>query len=282
MSHLEIEGIIFEAGDGISDGWYLSEMTGWRDAASPRVDLTLRPQAHGAFSPGKTYRGTKVISVQGSYTAATIEQCYTAMERLAGLAADGESFQFRYVDEIGPRSMTVWLVNGPQMPEALIGPFFKFAFDVVATDPRKYMDPVNDLSTGLPAAGGGLSWPVSWPVSWGAVGSLGRVSMTNVGTADSVPLFEITGGLPDGFVLTEVGTGNEIRFVGAIPSGSTLFLNPRTGRASLDGQADRSGLLTRSDWWSVSPGGSSAVQFASLGGVVGDPQLTVRFASANW
>lgn len=280
MAYAEIDDRLILT-EGSSVGFALEILSGWQTPAPPRVKLNLRPQAHGSFSPGVTYRDTKIVTVAGSFTGDTIEQAYAAMEQIAGLGSDGDSFTLRYVNELGAKTMTVWLANAPDLPDVLWTPYFRFAFEVVAIDPRKY-DDASPVSTELPSAAGGASWPVGWPVSWGAVGSLGRVTSTNMGTAPSVPLFQISGGLPNGFLLAEVGTGQEVRFEGAIPLGSTLYLNPRTGSASLDNQADRSGLLTRSEWWSVPPGGTSSVQFTTLGAVVGTPLLTVLFASANW
>lgn len=280
MTHAEIDSWLVLT-ENAPVGWSLEVIDGWRKPAPPRVKLEPRPQAHGSFSPGTTKRGSKVMTVRGSFTGSSIAEAYAAIEQLANLASVGDSFPIRYVDELGSKTMTVWLATEPDPPDVLWTPFFRFAFDVVAADPRKY-DEVFPGVTGLPVAAGGASWPLSWPVDWGVVGSLGRVSMTNMGGAESVPVFQIRGGLPDGFLLSEVGTGKEIRFEGAIPDGSTLFLNPRTGAASLDNQADRSGQLTRADWWSVQPGETSAVQFTTLGGVVGEPILTVLFASANW
>lgn len=276
MTYAEIDTWLVLAEDA-PIGWSLETIQGWKSPAPPKLSLQPRPQAHGSFSPGKTKRGSKVLTVKGSFTGASIDQAEQAMADLANLASDGDSFLIRYQGQ----TMTVWLATAPDMPDDIWTPYFRFEFDVTAVDPRKYDEVVPD-STGLPMAAGGATWPFAWPVDWGVVGSLGQVEMSNMGGAESVPVFQIAGGLPDGFVLTEVGTDREIRFTGAVPLGSTLFLNPRTGVASLDNQADRSGQLARADWWSVAPGETSTVQFASLGGAIGDPTLTVLFASANW
>ncbi len=254
-------------------------LTDWYSLAPAKNPKEERPQDHGSFRRGKIFRQSKTITVKGWAVAGNRTQAFERRQTLVGLLAAEDELLMRVTDDFSTteRVVVVEDVDVPDNPTTN----FEFAIDMTAEDPRRY-DVVVPKVTGLPMPAGGASWPVSWPVSWGAVGVLGRVSSTNTGTADSVPLFQVTGGLPDGFLLEQEGTGRVIRFEGAIPVGSTLFLNPRTGRASLNGQADRSGLLTRSDWWSVAPGGTSAVRFSSLGGHVGDPELTVLFSSANW
>lgn len=140
------------------------------------------------------------------------------------------------------------------------------------------------MTTGLQQDANGLYVPLTtgstpyW--DWGTEGVSGRVSASNTGTADTYSTFEVTGGLSGGFMLTWVPTGAEIRFVRPILTGSTVFLNPRTGRASIDGQSDVSGFLTKSEWWPVLPGEVGEVQFTPLGVTSGTPTLTVRTAAA--
>jgi hypothetical protein len=255
-------------------------LDGWYDLPDAKNDKNERPQAHGSCRRGEIFRESKVISISGFVTSSDQRQAFARRQQLIGMAAAADELTMRVTDDFSSTWRTV-VVENVDVPDRS-GKVFKYAIDVSAADPRRYDDPVPGLETGLPVAAGGMTWPTVWPVSWGAVGSLGRVSMTNIGYVDSVPVFEISGGLPNGFGLAEVGTDNEIRFEGAVPLGSTLYINPRTGRASLDGQADRSGQVTRSDWWSVKPGATSSVQFTTLGAVLGTPLLTVRFASANW
>jgi hypothetical protein len=148
---------------------------------------------------------------------------------------------------------------------------FAYSLDIVAVDPFRYGD-ADQVTTGLPTPGTGHTWPMVWPISWGTPGNPGRLTLTNPGTAVAWPIFQIQGGVQDGFELEEVGTGRVIRFDQTVLVGSTVELNPRVGTVFVDG-VSRSTFLTRRDWFSIPPGGTTQVQFRALGEPFGDPLL---------
>ena len=170
---------------------------------------------------------------------------------------------------------------GVRGPRELFSPYFKFVFDVVAYDPLRYGDPVM-VSTGIPVSGGGLLWPLGTTAleywDWGDEGVSGRVSVTNVGTADVWPSLTASGGLAGGFVVTNVTTGQTIRFVRPIPDGSSVTINQRTGSASIDGQSDVGGFITERGFFAIPAGETHQIQFAGLGAVTGTPQFTVTLS----
>jgi hypothetical protein len=166
---------------------------------------------------------------------------------------------------------------------------FTFAVDMLAVDPRRYtLGPDGDgssgvevVSTGLPSAGTGLVYPITYPLDYGTPGNIGRITVHNTGTAMSFSILEVTGGLSGGFELQEVSSGNRLRFERAVPVGSTVTLNPRTGTVTIDGPTnDVSGFLTRREWWGVPPGAVQEIQFNAIGTPTGTPTLTARTPSA--
>lgn len=276
---VQIDYLILRDGiNAVNDGWYFTELNGWDDLPDSKSDVEERPDSHGAFGQGEILRAAKVPEVRGFYVGSSSADVQAKRKMLKEIIAQ-DSFRVTVTDDLESAWATV--STGSADIDRGAHSVFEFAIDFVQVDPRTYTTQVDD-STGLPVAGGGLTWPVSWPVSWGVVGDLGRVEFVNVGTASSWPVFSVWGGLPEGFTLAEVGTGREIRFDGPIPEGHYLLVNPRTGLALLDGVEDRSGMLSRSDWWSVPAGGSSEVQFTSNGGTSGVPRVDTSFASANW
>ena len=277
--YLDVPGFTMSAGAG-SRGFFIADLPGWGDSPTPVIDLKNRPNSNGSFSPGEVFFGPKTFSVEGSYWGETVVQASEAKRQLVALAASGRSFPLTVTEETGTRTMMVWIASRVGVPAALFDPYFKFDFDVVAVDPRKY-GPTVIQSTGLPVAAGGLSWPLVWPINWGAVGSRSRVTNTNTGTTDAHEQFTITGGLLNGFTLTQIGTDREISYDGSIPEGSYVTVDSRTGAVLINGESDRSGLLVKSDWWSIPPGGTSTVRFTARGASLGNPTLTVRFAPAD-
>ena len=277
MTTSEFEGITFD--DEASTGFTISRLKGWWDAAPMRLNQNERPQADGNFGSAKNWRGARVISVQGSYVGVSMVDTYAAMEQVSAVQSSGVPSLFRVVEPSGAKQCVVSLANGPTLPDQIYTPYFTYSFDVVAADPLKYGDALT-VSTGLPTSGGGIAYPVTYPIDYGTPGNPGRITVSNPGTAATYSLLEITGGLAGGFELTEMG--RIIRFERPIPLGSTVYLNPRTGRVSLDGPSDVSGFLTRTAWWSVPAGGTREIQFNSLGAVTGTPTLTSRTSPAFW
>jgi hypothetical protein len=279
MTTLHFGGIDID--EEADDGFHLARLIGWDDAAPTRVTAEERPQGHGTFRPGPVYRGTRVVSVEGSWSGSSIEDAYRARRRMAALPA-GES-PFEVDDILGTTRMVGALAKAPQMDDQIYSPFFTFAFDVVsASDPFRYGDPVVE-TTGLPVAGSGIVWPLgtggAW-LNWGTTGDLGRVETPNDGTAETYSLLEVTGGMSLGFLLTWVPTGQLISFDREVPPGSTITIDPSKGSAVIDGQSDVSGYLTISDYWFVPPGETGSIQFAAKGVVTGTPTLTARTSPA--
>src|SRR5690606_22086397 len=116
----------------------------------------------------------------------------------------------------------------------------------------------------------------------GDIGTTGRVSLANDGTADTWPQFVIDGEVDaSGFEIVLVGTGRRLRFTGSVPAGSQLVLDSATGAVVIDGTADRGGRLTWRDWAPIPAGGSSEYAFIALGTDLG-ATLTVSARPAFW
>jgi hypothetical protein len=276
MTVVTFGGFTFD--DQAVSGFTLADISGWyRGAPSRRGDsIRKRPQNDGAFGSARFFRDGRVITVEGSYIGSSIADAYEARDALEALQADGLSSDFTVTDELGTRSATVELLTEPTPDEGLFSPFFKFAFDVFAADSRKY-GPEEVVSTGLPTSGSGITYPITYPISYGTAGDPGRVVVSNAGRFETFSLFEISGGLDAGFELKDISTGRRLRFERLVPLGSTVFVNPRTGRAYLDVPSnDVTGFLTVREWWSVPAGVSQEIQFSSWGGVSGVPTLTAR------
>ena len=281
MPTISFAGLTF-TGDMSTDGFAVARLMGWYDGASSRADMRPRPLSDGSFGVSRFYRGARVISLEGDWVGASMAEAYAARETLAAVQADGLPSTFSVTDELGVRSSVVVVDKSPIVDDVLTAPFFKWSFDVVAPDPRKY-GPEQAPFTGLPTAGTGYVWPAVWPADWGSGGNPGRVTATNTGTSATEPVLEVLGGLAGGVELVEITSGSYLRLERDIPSSSTVFFDTRTGRAYLDSSAnDISSFLTRRDWggFTIPAAGSRVVQFNGLGAVSGTPRLTVRFSPA--
>jgi hypothetical protein len=281
MAVVTFEGITFDGtGGDAGGGWHLARLTGWYDAAPSRVELRDRPQADGSFGVSRYFRGSRVVSVEGSYSGSSIEDAYAARDQLSALQASGVPSLFVVEDPLGSRTAEAVLAKAPTADDGLFSPFFQFAFDVVAMNPKRY-GPAVVTTTGLPSSLDGIDYPIGYVIDYGVPGDSGRLTVSNPGRADTEPMLEVTGGLGGGFELTDVFTGRVLRYVEAVPLGSTVYLNPRTGIVYIDAPTnDKSRALVRREWFALPAGETHEIQFNAIGSVSGTPTLTARTSPA--
>ncbi|QIK83115.1 phage tail domain-containing protein [Sanguibacter sp. HDW7] len=160
---------------------------------------------------------------------------------------------------------------------------------LTAPDPFLY-GPASTATTTFAALAGGLEFDLFSDgagedvgyLDFGAPSVTGRMTLTNPGTAPAWPQFRIEGPTPaGGFEIICVDTGRTIRYVGAVPAGSHVEINPASGTATLDDVADRGGQLVRREWFSVPAGKSIEIYFAPIGAST-PATLTAAFAPTYW
>jgi hypothetical protein len=124
--------------------------------------------------------------------------------------------------------------------------------------------------------------PPRSPLDFGPLATLGRLTLTNPGSAPSYPRFTVTGPLVGGFELVEVNSGRRLRLERDVPDGSTVVIDAKAGSVSYDGQGGYEGYLTARQWWPIPPMGSAVVLFTALGAPDPSALLTVQYAPAYW
>lgn len=240
-------------------GWYLGGV-GFRTAFEPY------PNAHGAHD-APVYRDPRVIGVEGFLVAETPALGKHACDTLNATLADGRLGTFAIDDpDIGYREAKVRL-SGTDGDYWNANQVNKFLLQFTATDPRKY-GPLVSAPGATPSKGPeGLTFPLFEPagtLDFGAGGRSGKVTVDNPGTADTDVVITANGPHLGGVQFTKVGTGERLIFPKDIPSGAELRLDSATGRATLNG-ADRTGQLTRLEFWKVPAKGSVQVALTPLG-----------------
>jgi hypothetical protein len=280
---LDLNGIVMQGfGPALLPGFYLVNLTDWYSLPNAKTEVRERPLADGAFGFAADYYQAATVSVDGVYLATDRTDLLQARAKLMQ-AVRGPSVPLTFTDELGP---TTRFVNVRAMPMADDHGkmYFTFSVDALSVDPNRYASGAPGLetvSTGLPAGGTGLAWKIAYPVVWGTPSATGRVTVHNIGTADSFTVMQVTGGLAGGFIITNVTTGDVLRLDRAVPLGSTVLLSPRTGRVTIDGlDNDISGFLTTRQWWSIPAESSQDLQFTAIGAPTGTPTLTATTAAA--
>lgn len=256
--------------------WTLTgDLPGWDNSgAGVRRESPERPHGHGAFS-GRGFRTGRSVSFDGLVECPSRAVAAGVKARLAALLADGRDGTLTVADDDeGTLTATVGLADMPAIDwSADRGLVIVCGFELWAPDPLRYGAVVSS-STGFPVEAGGLEYDLYTDgagadlgyLDYGVLAPGGRVSLTNAGTADAWPQFEVQGPVADeGFEIVTVGTGARLVVETPIPDGSSLVLDAATGAVLIDGTADRAGRLTWRDWAPVPAGGSVEYAFVPRG-----------------
>lgn len=278
-----IDGLVFD-GEGGSP-WVYTKLSGWYSSPPMRVEDEPRPTADGSFGSTRNFRAPRALTFVGAFQGDTfVEAESTLWDAFAAIQSDGVPFQLSVATDNGVRSCTVSLSGSAEISEGADRRTAVVTAQFVAADPVKY-GPSRTLSTGLPTSGGGLEYELGEPAGalyYGALGGLGRVVLTNGGTAETWPMFEVTGELTDGFYLQCLESGDVLRYERVVPAGTSVSLDARTGEVLVDGVSDGSTYLVRDEWFSVAPGGVCTVQFNAIGASSGTPLLDATISDGFW
>lgn len=269
MTYLvDVGGLVFTGEPGPGDRFVLIRLGGWFGAPPMRVDVVERPNGDGAFGSVRNFRGARVLQFEGALVGGDpVSAEEELMNAFAAVQSDGRPFPLTVTTARGALSVTATLVGDVEvepdwsMQRARVGATF------LCYDPIKY-GPEVQVSTGLPVEGGGLEYPLGDPdgaLFYGSVGSLGRVTLSNAGSADVWPVFTVSGLLDAGFEVRCIDTGSVIRYDRVVPAGTSVTVDSRTGSVLIDGVSDGSTYLTRDEFFPVRAGSQCEVQFSAVG-----------------
>lgn len=264
----------------------INSLEGWEDLPAPRQDSTARPQTHGKFD-ARVFGDERHVTISG--------RCLVPDDRDAALLALKAVFNLHPTSELpltitnAGRTLTSYarLVRFKSSSSDWGSGIIEWAAEWVCSDPLRYGDPVS-LSSTFYVLTGGLEFDLytdgssdSGYLEYGTLAASNRLLLSNPGDEDVWPQFQIAGPVPiDGFDIICVGTGDRLRFAGAVPVGSTLVIDSATGLVLLDGYSDQSGLLTMRDWTSIPAGGAEEFEFDALG--VFSAAVLTAIVSPGW
>ncbi|MDN6001642.1 hypothetical protein, partial [Bifidobacterium crudilactis] len=241
LDAVQLGDITFDGSD--SKGWIFQSLDAWHSLPESKAEISERPKAHGAFDVGTDWRQSAAFVLTVAYLSDSYTETVAAIRALTGLAQTDALITMSVSEEsvVTTRQVSIRRIDVPDLHDATsVG---SIAIDLLAPDPVAY-GVESSVSTGLPAPGGGVAFPVGFPVGFGAAGVDGRARFTNDGTAPAPVRFRVSGGLPDGFSLRCVETGDALTFRRPVASDDYVLLDSSDGSALLNGVSPVSGYLT--------------------------------------
>lgn len=250
MQTVTVDGLTFSTQGWTSpDGYtlWLDDIKGWTGDGPPvRRQRTERMNAHGEFAE-RGWRGGRLVTITGDAVCPSDAVAALAEQQLAALLADGLDGVLEVTD-----TATVTMSAGAGLfAEPKVGYTndltLTFQFQFLCPKPRRYGAAVNAV-TGVATPGGALEYPLDNPLDYGALGAPGTITLTNTGTADTAPVFTVTGDMPNGFTITHVQSGQQLVYPAPVLAGQTIRLDTSDASVWLEGNADRSSKLAVRGW----------------------------------
>lgn len=279
----------FQLGFDPNSPTFLTKIEGWFGSAPIRRSKSDRLGAHGSFAE-RGWKDERLISISGHSVQPDRAAAAALTDQLSAVFGDGTEGRLQVNDvDLGVRWVDVYLADTGANVTWTGGRDVGFSLHLLAPDSRKYGTSVFSPPVGIPVAGGGLfteplfgsrDGTADGVLDFGDPGESGIATATNTGTAETGPVFYISGAYVPGFTITHVATGRQLVYSDTIRSGQTLVLDSNNGTAVLDGYAPRESKLLVANWTQLDAGEVGQWLFESAGS--SDATMEVEVVPAWW
>lgn len=280
--------------------WWVGpeKVRGWRGVAEPRQAVTEWQAASGAW-PGPAYRKQRTITLENVRTLcptagvrADLEQAWSS---LFPDRDDADALPLWRVAENGVEQVRYVHLDGAVDPVPLGETWTSVDLQLVATDPRAFgrwqigqaprptggTGGVISTGTGIVSTGAGIAA--------GVAGQPNAATVSGGGAAPNPVVLELVGPLAD-VVVVDLAGGSRVRYGGAIPAGTSVFINcdrhpaydvagaagPIPGRGALLGTNDARSAVTVTGAWPEIPAGQGRTFAVVLGDMGASALLRVH------
>lgn len=263
--------------------WHVATEEGWQSTPDMRTHRSPRPARRGAFR-GPSYRSARSITLEGSALAPTPEALEHAATRLAAVLSDGQELGTLIVRERDyTRQCDVELDAGTKITKTNDWTLV-WSIQLAAPDPVRYAAVLRQLSTTLPfVPDGGLTFPLTFPLNFGPLPQGGQLTVHSSGTADTWPVFKITGPITGPIISSET-TGDRLLFDSgfAVGADQTLTIDTDNRLVLLAGSATRRGQLEIAEWFPIRAGATTRIGFGSAGDYNSQARLKCLWRDGWW
>lgn len=234
--------------------WAVEKNPGWLGSPASTAQFNQRARGNGTTTTEGFLQG-KVLPMEGKIRAQTPEALSLAIDRL-NAAVSVDPFTLLVSESGRVRHMQVQRQDEILTDTLRDGFTATFSLQVFGKDPRKFGDLVT-VSTLLPFARGGRTYPARYPLIYTGVSNTGRVRINNPGNTQAPVWLRIDGPIPaGGWTVTHVGKKRSLTFASALALASGEFVTVDMDRREVlaQGQSARQGYITSRGWFSLDPG----------------------------
>lgn len=245
--------------DSAGIAWHLQELEGW-DAPEMRSQYSEREADHGAWA-SPVYLSQRPITLAGKIEAPDLATLDAAVDQLLAAASLTDTTLIVY--ESTPKQATVRR-SGKPLVRPITDTIAAYSLLVTAADPRRYSTTLQTQSTGLASITGGMSLPITLPLSITAGTASGQITLSNVGTFPTRPIFTIDGPVSDPIITVQYPdtTVRQLTYSDDIALGDELVINTDAHTAVLNGTVSRRRYLS-GQWPEIPAGATVTVQWTA-------------------
>lgn len=254
---------------------YLCTDSGWRGGAAPRPSRSPKPNSSGEDRQPNFASGLVAV-LAGDFWGPDAIARSRAEDKLNAIGrGPNDLFEVRCATALGEKFSMMELDAKPLVQPDKSPRDGIFSFQFASPDYRKYgVGQSIGGNVGLGSSTGGLDWVtgggLNWVpgLDWGTVTSTGQLAFDNLpGTAPSDPVFLIS--CPTGTLInptiTNIGTGQRLRYNGTLTAGDTLRIDTSefTRSVILNGGQDVRTRLTVAEWFQIPENTTCVVAFTA-------------------
>ena len=249
-------------------------LTTYDSQVETATEERLRPSQHGLF-PTYTYMGKRTFHMEGDIFGSDTADFIS--KRIALLAP------FVPVPEYGFQSIGTLVVKYtglsepvqaecfpdglPAVPlEALSPSRGTFAISLQTFDPIMYGSNPIVAKSGLPAGGGGFTFPITFPFTFPGPGGGGDINVTNSGNAAVYPIITVFGPCTSpSLTLKAFGQSFLFALTGIqLNTGDFAIIDFKARTVTTNTQGSAYAYVTPgSSWWQIPPG-TSTISFSAF------------------
>lgn len=273
---MSIESFIFENyGNGTSVSFNTNNVPFHRMHTYEewRTEEREKPREHGLW-PSFTYFGKRVWQAEGEIIESTPNALMTTRSALKKVLMPSPHLGNKVVGRIRVTFLDTEemysevTIDGYELPmDALFPSAEEYMIVWKAFDPRCYSMTLYTQQIGTPGIVGGRSYNKTYNKSYSALSGTNDVIISNLGQAETHPIFEIYGPVQSPqIILIRGGTQYVFELDGLIiPSGDYAIVDTNPSKRSVvsNNGANWYSFAHNSQWWALEPGNNS-VRFSAF------------------